>query len=114
MFRRIWKTYKEEIPVTELRYADRKRKYYEAHKEEIDLRTNEWRRKNKEKTKEIRARNNQTFREKMDAEYPGGYKAYRSEKNRETYLRRKAKAEAEKKAASSTGHESSPQAQPTQ
>lgn len=96
--------------MTETRYHDRKKKYYEAHKEEINARTNEWRRKNKEKTKEIRTRNSQTFREKMDAEYPGGYAAYNREQVRKSRAKKKAEAEAKAQAALSEPNN----AQPTQ
>lgn len=100
--------------MTETRYHDRKKKYYEAHKEEIDARAAQWMKDNPEAAKEIRKRKRENFMAKMDAEYPGGYKAYIAEAKRKHYAKKKAKAEAEKKAASSTGLESSPQAQPTQ
>ena len=85
--------------MTELRYADRKRKYYETHKEEIDARAAQWMKDNPEAAKEIRKRKRENFMAKMDAEYPGGYKAYIAEAKRKHYAKKKAEAEAKAQAA---------------
>lgn len=72
--------------------TERQKKYYQENKDVIDARTNKWRHDNPEKVKAIQLRNKQTFREKMDAEYPGGYKAYKAEEMRRYRARKKADA----------------------
>lgn len=100
--------------MTELRYADRKRKYYEAHKEEINARSNQWRKDNPEKNKIIQEKSTKLFREKLDREYPGGYKAYQADAKRRYRAKKKAEAEAKAQAAMAADPEQNNPAQPTQ
>lgn len=73
----------------------RKKRYYDAHKDEVNARTNKWRHDNPDRVREIRKRNKQTFREKMDAEYPGGYRAYQAEAQRKYRAKKKAEVSLE-------------------